>query len=69
MIFMKEQDPIIEVILSQESVDAIAKAVSEVMVDLLNDILIPLREDFKESRRLQSWAPPPFKKYQRAVLR
>ena len=59
MIFMKEQDPIIEVILSQESVDAIAKAVSEVMVDLLNDILIPLREDFKESRRLQSWAPPP----------
>ncbi|MBD5192460.1 MAG: hypothetical protein HDS88_06170 [Bacteroidales bacterium] len=65
---MKEQDPIIEVILSQESVDAIAKAVSEVMVDLLNDILIPLREDFKESRRLQSWAPP-FKKDQRAVLR
>ena len=68
MIFMKEQDPIIEVILSQESVDAIAKAVSEVMVDLLNDILIPLREDFKESRRFQSWVPP-FKKYQRAVLR
>lgn len=34
-------------ILSQESVDAIAKAV-EVMVDLLNDILISLREDLQE---------------------
>ena len=61
MIFMKEQSTIIEETLSQESVDAIAKAVSEVMVDFLNDILIPLREDFKDSRRLQSWAPPPLK--------
>ena len=61
MIFMKEQDPIIEVILSQESVDAIAKAVSEVMVDLLNDILISLREDLQEIKNNSKLGHPPLK--------
>ncbi|MDE6084133.1 MAG: hypothetical protein K2G11_06565 [Muribaculaceae bacterium] len=65
---MKEQSTIIEVTLSQESVDAIAKAVSEVMVDFLNDNLILLREDLQEIKN-NSQLGYSLKKYQRAVLR
>lgn len=45
---MKEKAKTIEVTLSQESVDAIAKAVSDVMFDLLNGFLIPLRKELQE---------------------
>ena len=45
---MKEKSTTIEVTLSQESVDAIAKALSDVMFDLLNGFLIPLRKELQE---------------------
>ena len=42
---MKNKSTTIEVTLSQESVEAIANAMTEKMFNLLNDFLIPLKED------------------------
>lgn len=42
---MENKSTTIEVTLSQESVEAIANAIAEMMSDLLNEFLIPLKED------------------------
>lgn len=41
----------VEVTLSHESVEAIANAMAEKMFDLLNDFLIPLKEDLDAIER------------------
>lgn len=48
---MENKSTTIEVTLSQESVEAIANAVAEKMCDLLNDFLIPLKEDLDAIER------------------
>ena len=45
---MENESTAIEVTLQQETVDAIVKAVSDVMVDTLNGFLISLREELQE---------------------
>lgn len=42
---MENKSIAIEVTISQESVEAIANTMAEKMFDLLNDFLIPLKED------------------------
>lgn len=42
---MENKSTTIEVTLSQESVEAIANVMAEKMFDLLNDFLIPLKEN------------------------
>lgn len=41
----------VEVTLSQESVEAVANAIADRMFDLLNDFLIPLKEDLDAIER------------------
>lgn len=48
---MENKSKTIEVTLSQESVEAIANAMAEKMFDLLNDLLIPLKEDLDAIER------------------
>lgn len=48
---MENKSTTIEVILSQESVEAIANAMAERMFDLLNGFLIPLKEDLDAIER------------------
>jgi hypothetical protein len=48
---MENKSTTIEVTLSQESVEAIANAVAEKMYGLLNDFLIPLKEDLDAIER------------------
>lgn len=48
---MENKSKTIEVTLSQESVEAIANAIAEKMSDLLNDFLIPLKEDLDAIER------------------
>lgn len=48
---MKNKSTTIEVTLSQESVEAIANAMTEKMFNLLNDFLIPLKEDLDAIKR------------------
>lgn len=48
---MKNKSTTIEVTLSQESVEAIANAMTEKMFNLLNDFLIPLKEDLDAIER------------------
>lgn len=45
---MGNKSSALEVTLSQESVDVIVKAISDTMLDLLSDFLIPLREELQE---------------------
>ena len=48
---MENKSTTIEVTLSQESVEAIANAMAEKMFDILNDFLIPLKEDLDAIER------------------
>lgn len=48
---MDKKSTTIEVALSQESVEAIANAIADKMFDLLNDFLIPLKEDLDAIER------------------
>ena len=52
---MENKSTTIEVTLSQESVEAIANAMAEKMFDLLNDFLIPLKEDLDIIERNTHW--------------
>ncbi len=48
---MENKSTTIEVTLSQESVEAIANAMAKKMLDLLNDFLIPLKENLDAIER------------------
>ena len=48
---MENKSTTIEVTLSQESVEAIANAMAANMFDLLNDFLIPLKENLDAIER------------------
>lgn len=48
---MENKSTTIEVTLSQESVEAIASAMTEKMFELLNGFLIPLKEDLDAIER------------------
>lgn len=48
---MDNKSTTIEVTLSQESVEAIANVMAEKMYDLLNDFLIPVKEDLDAIER------------------
>ena len=48
---MENKSTTIEVTLSKESVEAIANAMAAKMFDLLNDFLIPLKEDLDAIER------------------
>lgn len=48
---MGNKSTTIEVTLSQESVETIANAMAEKMYDLLNEFLIPLKEDLDAIER------------------
>ena len=48
---MDKKSTTIEVALSQESVEAIANAIADKMFDLLNDFLLPLKEDLDAIER------------------
>lgn len=48
---MENKSTTIEVTLSQESVEAIANAMAKMMFDLLNDFLIPLKENLDAIER------------------
>lgn len=48
---MENKSTKIEVTISQESIEAIANAIDERLFDLLNEFLIPLKEDLDAIER------------------